>query len=262
MKIREYIDSVNNSGTKVLTAFLTAGYPEKNGFVELAQEVFEAGADMLEIGIPFSDPLADGPIIQHSSQVALANGITIRNCLQYAEEIRKLTDKPLIAMGYANPILRYGVKNFINDAASAGYSGVIIPDLVVEEYNELFPDERIPLDVILLCTPTSSAERLQQIDNKSTGFVYCVSVAGTTGIGKTHDEGVLESVGFCREHVKKNKMLVGFGISTPEDVLRFAPFCDGVIVGSAIVRLLEEDKKSNYRSIKNLISGLKKSCIS
>jgi len=240
MKIAEYISSVNNKNEKVLSAFLTAGFPDKESFVETSLGLLDAGADMLEIGIPFSDPLADGPVIQASSHAALVSGIKVKDCLKYTEEIRAKTDKPIALMSYANPILSYGASSFFRDAANAGANGLIIPDLVVEEYENLTDGLSDILELILLCTPTSTDERIRRIDELSKGFVYCVSITGTTGVQKSLDHNVIDAVKNAYSIIKKNKMLVGFGISKKEDKDLFAPYCDGVIVGSAIIKALTE----------------------
>lgn len=256
--ISEYIEKVNSQNRKVLSVYLTAGYPDPDNFVDLAISVLDAGADMLEIGIPFSDPLADGPVIQHSSYEALQKGITIQRAVDYAAEIRKRTDKPLIFMGYTNPILNMGIKKFTDASKAAGVNGIILPDVPYEEYNDFVTDDFKGLDVVLLTTPTSPENRIKMIDEKSEGFVYCVSVIGTTGIRKTFDDYSLERIKFTYETVKKNKMLIGFGISTGEDVKRFSPMCDGVIVGSAVIKALSEDYQSgnNYNKTLTLIKDL------
>lgn len=241
-KISDHIEQINKSGRKALSIFLTAGFPAKENFVELAEMILESGADMLEIGIPFSDPLADGTVIQASSQTALENGVTLKDTFHYCEKISAKTDKPLILMGYANPILKYGVKNFCKVTQSSGVSGLIVPDVPLEEYESFYADEFKNFEKILLTTPTSSDERIKEIDKLSEGFVYCVSVTGTTGIKNNFDENVLKNLERTYSIVKKNKMLIGFGISNAENVKTFLPYCDGVIVGSAVIKKISEGK--------------------
>ncbi|HUX60181.1 MAG TPA: tryptophan synthase subunit alpha, partial [Ignavibacteriaceae bacterium] len=154
--IEDYISNKRKSNEKVLSVFLTAGFPNKNTFVDLALKVLDSGADLIEIGFPFSDPLADGAVIQHSSQIAIENGINLKETLNFVREIRKGTDKPIILMGYANPVLSYGINEFANDAKSAGVNGVIIPDVPIEEYDNFFNGNFEGLDTILLITPTTS----------------------------------------------------------------------------------------------------------
>ncbi len=255
--ISEYIAEKNSNGEKVLSVFLTSGFPNKSDFSDLAVSVLEAGADMLEIGFPFSDPLADGPIIQHSSQTALDNGVKLEDTFNYISEIRKQSNKPLIMMGYSNPVMNYGIENFAKSAKEAGVNGVIIPDVPIEEYDNFFDASFSDLDKILLITPTTSDKRISLIDEKSSGFIYCVSVKGTTGEQK---HSAKDNSGFV-EHtyslVKKNKMLVGFGISKEEDVKSYAPNCDGVIVGSAVIKSLMNEK-SPYKNTVDLVRRLKK----
>jgi tryptophan synthase alpha chain len=236
--INNYIEEINSKGRKILSIFLTAGYPDVKGFTHFAKAVLDAGADMLEIGIPFSDPLADGPVIQNSSQTAIANGVNIRMVFNFSEEISKYSTKPVILMGYANPLLNYGTSNFFRDALNSGAKGIIIPDVPVEEYDDFFNGKPKDLKAILLAAPTSDRKRIKAIDDKSEGFVYCVSMAGTTG--NRNNSSLITSIETTRTLVKKNKMMIGFGISTPEDVIKYSPFCDGVIIGSAVIKSLNE----------------------
>lgn len=255
--IKETISAINDKGEKALSVFLTAGFPEKGNFVDMALQILDAGADMLEIGIPFSDPLADGPVIQQSSQIALQNGITMRDVFQFTTAIRRKSNKPLVLMGYANPAYRYGLKNFFREAKDAGANGLIIPDIPMEEYDKFFEYAGEGLDVILLATPASGAERTKAIDEKSKGFVYCVSVLGTTGARKEFSPETIAALAGIRSAVQKNKMLVGFGISGPANVKQIAPHCDGVIVGSAIVRSLSENGAAKTLE---LVAALKEAC--
>jgi len=256
--IKEYIEKVNAENEKVLSIFLTAGFPHKDDFVLLAEKVLQAGADMLEIGIPFSDPLADGPVIQYSSQVALENGVTVQDAFNFAEEIRKKTDKPLIAMTYANIVSNYGIDKFVNDASSSGLNGVIIPDLSLDEYDKFITFQKDNFDIVLLATPTSSNERIIALDEKSKGFVYYVSVTGTTGTRNGFTDEDISVIQKTRKLISHNKMLAGFGISTPENILQIKDYCDGVIVGSAVIKKLINSE--SYDSIAAFVSELKKAC--
>lgn len=255
-KISSHIEKVNRANRKALSIFLTAGFPAKENFVELALSVLENGADMLEIGIPFSDPLADGPTIQQSSQAALENGVNMKDVFAFCEKIKSKTDKPLILMGYANPIIKYGTKNFCEDAASSGAAGLIVPDVPVDEYESFYTNDFKDFEKILLTTPVSSDERIKEIDKKSEGFVYCVSVTGTTGARTNFDEHVLKNLERTYSLVTKNKMLIGFGISSPENIKTFSPFCDGVIVGSAVIKKINED----YKVLPDFIRSLSDAC--
>lgn len=256
LKIYKKIEEINNKNEKVLSVFLTAGYPDRENFVELALGVLDAGADMLEIGIPFSDPLADGAVIQKSSHVAIENGVNLDTVFEFSRLIRAKTDKPLILMGYANPVFRYGVKRFLVDAVDCGIDGLIIPDIPLEEYDSFYPSDEILLDRILLTTPQSGEERIKKIDCISSGFVYCVSVSGTTGVRNSFTDTEIKSLQNTWSLIKKNKMLVGFGISTVENIKQVSPFCDGVIVGSAVIKKLDESGSSGvFDLVKTLKSG-------
>ena len=191
---------------------------------------------MLEIGFPFSDPLADGPVIQQSSYKALQDGVNLHKTFEYVSNIRAKTDKPLILMGYANPVLSYGIDKFTDDAKKSGANGVIIPDVPIEEYDNFYGSSFDGLDTILLITPTTLPDRIKLIDEKSSGFVYCVSVSGTTGVRNEDKSSSIEFVKRIRSSVKKNKTLVGFGIAGADDAEKFSKHCDGVIVGSAVIK--------------------------
>jgi len=258
-KISKYIEDKNAKGEKILSVFLTSGFPEKDNFVELALNVLDAGADILEIGFPFSDPIADGPIIQQSSQKALSNGIDLLKTLNYVKEINKHTDKPIILMGYANPLLSYGLEKFADDSKRIGVDGLIVPDIPLDEYDNFFTSKFDGTDIILLITPTTPIERIKMIDEKSSGFVYCVSVTGITGIRKMGDTDNLLFIKNAYDQCTNNKVLVGFGISSVEDVKYYKPYCDGVIVGSAVIKSLMNDNGKYQKTlelVRNLKSGL------
>lgn len=257
--IKNYISKKNDSGKKVLSIFLTAGYPELNNFIDLVKTVVGSGADMLELGIPFSDPLADGPTIQRSSQKALDNGVKLSTVLNFCEQIKSFTNIPIILMGYSNPILKYGYYSFLTDSVNAGVDGLIVPDIPLEEYESFFTQIETKLDIILLTTPTSSNERIKNIDEISRGFVYCVSVTGTTGVKDSFSEANLNSIQRTREHIVNNKMLIGFGISKAKDVKQVIPYCDGVIVGSAIINSINEGE--NFSSTEKLVTELSEACL-
>ncbi|MBI5809312.1 MAG: tryptophan synthase subunit alpha [Ignavibacteriales bacterium] len=256
--ISEYIQSINKSERKVLSVFLTAGFPSKEKFLNYAETILNNGADMLEIGIPFSDPLADGSVIQASSQIALEQGINLNDVFELCDKLKTRTDKPIILMGYANPILKYGTNKFCANAINSGVSGLIIPDVPLEEYDSFYTTEFSLLQKIMLTTPTSSNERIKKIDELSEGFVYCVSVTGTTGTRNNFDETTFKNLERTYSLIKKNKMLIGFGISNAESVKSFIPYCDGVIVGSAVIKLILEKKEMS--ELNSLISSLSEAC--
>lgn len=256
MSISDYISAKNKIGEKILSVFLTAGFPGKDSFTDLALEILDAGADMLEIGFPFSDPLADGPTIQYSSLEALKKGITLKEVFNYVELIRKKNDKPVILMGYANPVLNYGINKFAADAINTGVNGVIIPDVPIDEYENFYSNSFDNLDVILLSTPTTSEERIKLIDKKSRGFLYYVSITGTTGNKLSHQNLLNNQLKNIRNLVTKNPLLIGFGISSPEDAKILSPYCDGIIVGSAIIKSLM-NRNGSYQPTIELVKTLK-----
>lgn len=241
-KIKSRIERINQDGKKALSIFLTSGFPSIEKFIDNTNRIIDAGADLIELGMPFSDPLADGGVIQQSSQLALQNGITQKQTFQFAEEIKKRNDIPLILMGYANTLMQYGKEQFEQDAINAGVDGLIIPDVPLEEFESFFSPFTNELDKVLLTTPTSSPERIKLLDEKSTGFLYSVSVSGTTGVRSGFNETTLTNLSNTYKIVKQNKMLIGFGISKPTDIKQLSPFADGFIVGSAVIKSLMTDK--------------------
>ena len=257
--LKEYIENLNLSSRKALAIYLTSGFPNKSNFSDLVLKTFDVGADIIEIGIPFSDPLADGPVIQASSKIALDNGITLKQTLDYANQIKNKTSKPILLMGYANPILKYGLKNFIRNSINCGVDGIIVPDVPLEEYDSFFTEKRNELDIVLLTTPASSDQRIKSIDEKCSGFVYCVSVLGTTGMQEGFGGDVFKNLNRTYSLVKKNKMMIGFGISDSQTIKSFSPFCDGVIVGSAVVKKLLDDS-DQYTNTLSFIRELSSSC--
>lgn len=241
-KIKNRIIEINNDGRKALSIFLTSGFPTMEDFVDNTNKIIDAGADIIELGMPFSDPLADGGVIQQSSQIALQNGITQKQTFQFAEELKKRNgNTPLILMGYANTLMQYGKKQFEQDAINAGVDGLIIPDVPLEEFDSFFSPFSNSLDKILLTTPTSGKERIMTLDNKSKGFLYCVSVSGTTGVRDRFDDSIISNLESTYKIVGSNKMLIGFGISKPENIKQLSPFADGFIIGSAVIKSLKND---------------------
>ncbi len=258
MKIKNTINTIINNNKKALAIFLTAGFPNKNKFIDYVKATLDGGADILEIGIPFSDPLADGPVIQKSSTLALKENFRMKDIFNYIEEIRKYSDIPPILMGYANPINKYDKEKFLIDAANCGVEGLIVPDIPLEEYDFFFPAEKHNLEIILLTTPTSSSERIKAIDKKSEGFVYCVSVTGTTGADKKFDDYTMEHLRRTYSLITKNKMMIGFGIGKPEDIRKFYDYSNGFIVGSRIIKSILEGIEPD--GISNTVALFKNAC--
>lgn len=232
-------------GERALIPYFTAGDPSLGVTQELLFEASRQGADLLELGVPFSDPLADGPVIQRASQRALAQGVTLSRVLELVREARGMVDVPIILFTYYNPILAFGLKAFAMGAVEAGVDGVIVPDLPPEEAGPLGGEARASgLDLIHLVAPTSPSERIRMIARKSRGFIYAVSLTGVTGARAELPADLANHLRELRA-VTTKPICVGFGISTPEQVRAMAPLVDGVIVGSAIVRLVEAHQGSD-----------------
>jgi tryptophan synthase alpha chain len=234
-RITKKLQSLSARKEKALACFLTAGFPTIGATVPFVSEIEKSGADIIELGMSFSDPLAEGPVIQHSSQVALNQGITLDKVLSSVKTIRQSSEIPVVLMGYLNPILAYGAERFFKAAARVGVDGVILPELPFEEsgrFKSMF--ENSGLANIILVTPTTPLRRIAQIDHASEGFLYCVSTTGVTGsAARTNNSKYISNV---KKAARKNPVLVGFGIKTPADAQRIAHYADGVIVGSALVQ--------------------------
>ncbi len=228
---------------KLMSLFITAGYPDLESTVDIVLGMEKNGADLIELGMPFSDPLADGPTIQYSSEVAIKNGISIDKIFDMVTEIRKKSEIPIILMGYMNPVLRYGVKEFCEKAANSGVDGLILPDIPVDE-DEIIEEHASAnnLNIIHLVAPNSSDIRMKLADSKSKGFVYCVSVTGVTGArdGDEVSSSVERFIARVRENVIANPVMVGFGIKSYEDAQNIASNADGFIVGSALINTIKK----------------------
>jgi len=239
--------------------YLTAGYPDPGETVELLLALEQGGADAIELGLPFSDPLADGPVIQATSQEALDAGIDHAQILALAGEFRKRSQVPLVVMGYLNPILAYGADRFFNDAAAAGVDGIIVPDLPPEEATPFHgPAVDAGLSWIFLAAPTSSGERLARIDALSGDMSYCVAVTGVTGARKDLDPDLTGYLNRARMAMEK-PFVVGFGISKRAQIDRVVPPAAGVVVGSALLRALgdETDAPGRRRRAEQFVKELR-----
>ena len=245
-RINNRLASLN--GNKALVAFYTAGDPDMDASKEIFAVIEKNGADIVEIGVPFSDPLADGPTIQASSHRSLNNGTTLKKIIRMVADIRKTSELPVVLMTSFNPIFVYGQKEFVADAVKAGVDGVIIPDLPHEEAEE-FLAIADGLDMIFLLAPTSTPDRIQQIGKISKGFIYYISLTGTTGTKESLSVGLEEKVSEIKNSVSL-PVLVGFGISGPEQAAEVAKVSDGVILGSAIVKLIETNSNPVERDRK------------
>jgi tryptophan synthase alpha chain len=226
---------------KVLIAYITVGYPSLAATLEIVPVLASSGCDIVELGIPFSDPLADGSTIQRASYAALKQGVSPEICLKVARQLRQQVSIPLIFMGYYNPVLHYGLEPFCNECAWAGIDGLIIPDLPPEEGTELEGlAQRQGIDLIYLLAPTSSDRRIELVAERTRGFIYLVSVTGTTGAREAFPEELESFVAKVRARTRR-PLCVGFGISTPEQARQVTGVADGIIVGSRIIELIEED---------------------
>ncbi len=228
------------AGRPLVVPFITAGYPTATATVPIVTALAAAGADMIEIGMPFSDPLADGPTIQHSSEIALRNGMTVRKTLESVGEIRASgTDAPLILMGYCNPLYAYGIDAFLNDAAQAGVDGLIIADMPPDEADEFLAGcKAAGISATFLVAPNAPDDRIRKVDAASTHFSYCVTVTGVTGARSDVEGRTVKFLQRMRRLATK-PFVVGFGIKKPEHVAALGPHADGVVVGSAIIDAIE-----------------------
>jgi tryptophan synthase alpha chain len=239
-RIDAVFQALKKTDRVALMPFLTAGDPSLDLTARYILEMEKNGADIIELGIPFSDPLADGPTIQRSAQRALAAGVSLAGILDFLKELRKESRIPIVLMGYFNPIFHYGVERFVEDAEAAGADGVIVPDLPPEEAGELMDAAKDKgLDMIFLLAPTSTPERIKIIAELSQGFIYYVSLTGVTGARSQLSTGIAESISKIRQ-VTSKPICVGFGISSPDHVRDVRHFVDGVIVGSAVVGRIEK----------------------
>jgi tryptophan synthase alpha chain len=242
-------------GHKALIAYITVGYPSIDATLKVVPLLADSGCDIIELGIPFSDPLADGVTIQKSSFHALQNGVTPRLCLELAGQLSRKVDIPLVFMTYYNPVFSYGLEQFCTVCAKSGISGLIIPDLPPDEGSELeSASQQQGLDLIYLLAPTSTGERIRLATERSRGFIYLVSVTGVTGARDKLPTDLKAFVTRVRK-VATQPLCVGFGISTPEQAGQIARIADGVIIGSRIIQLME--KEDDFASLAELVRGLR-----
>ncbi|WDT76646.1 MAG: tryptophan synthase subunit alpha [Candidatus Manganitrophus sp.] len=258
-RIESTIKNITARGEKALIAYVMAGDPTLSETAQIVLEMEKAGADLIELGVPFSDPVADGPTIQKASERALRQGVTLRGVLDLVTLLRRQTKIPLILMTYSNPIYAFGLGAFFKEAKGAGVDGLIVPDLPHEEAKEFLSlAKRHLIDLIFLVAPTTPAERAERIVKDSGGFVYYVSLTGITGAALTEKESI-------RTRIQKLKSMtdrpvaVGFGISTPEEAKEMGQAADGIIVGSALVKIIEtaQNDPAYLSRLSGLVSSLK-----
>ncbi len=253
-RIEEAFKKARLQNRKAFIPYVMAGDPSLERTGEIVLMLEKNGADIVELGVPFSDPLADGPTIQRASERALNAGVSLKKVLGFVRELRRHTHVPLVLMTYYNPVFKYGEEGFVEDAVNAGVDGAIIPDLPPDEA-ELFIrlSKKAGLATIFLLAPTSTESRIKRVVKASKGFVYYVSITGITGSRLLLDESIKESIHNIRKTTDM-PVAVGFGISTPEEARRVSGFADGVIVGSAIVKRLHESPES----IEEFVTELRK----
>jgi tryptophan synthase alpha chain len=238
-RIGQLFERLGREHRKALIAYLTAGDPSLDRTPSLVEAMERGGADLIELGVPFSDPVADGPVIQRAGERALRAGTTLAGVLAAAQVIRRRSQIPLLLFTYLNPVVRYGLERLAKDAAAAGIDGCLLTDVSVEEAGEYAAAmHRHGLDTVFLAAPTSTPRRLELVARYSTGFVYLVSRTGVTGEQDTVSNSVAPLVSAMRA-VTDAPLAVGFGISKPEHVAALAPLVEGIVVGSAFVRLIE-----------------------
>lgn len=262
-RIQERFQLLKSKNQKALSAFITAGDPDLAATRELFSIIEKGGADIIELGVPFSDPIADGPVIQKSALRALKSGTTLKKIIHLVTEIRKSSQLPIVLMTSFNPVYVYGQEKFVDDAVCAGVDGLIVPDLPPEEASSLenYAHQK-GLDMIHLLAPTSTEDRVRMVGQRTRGFIYYISLTGITGMRDSLAGGLKEKV----EAIKRTTslpVLIGFGISGPEQAGQAAGISDGVIVGSAIVRLIDECRSADEREqkVSRFIKDLKQAIV-
>ncbi len=251
-RISKKFSMLKKNNKKAFIPYIMAGDPSPEKSKENFLMLEECGADIIELGVPFSDPLADGPTIQRAAERALKNNMTLRKVISLVKEIRDVSETPVILMTYFNPIYKYGISEFISDASIAGVDGIIVPDLPPEEAGDIIEFSRQRgIDTIFLLAPTSNEKRIKKVVYASTGFIYYVSITGITGSDILFDGSMEKQINDIRKYTDK-PIAVGFGVSKPEDAREVAKIADGVIVGSAIVKKLYDHPAEAKDFIKKL----------
>ena len=242
---------------KAFITYITAGDPDLETTKEIIFELNKDGVDIIEIGIPFSDPLADGPVIQEASQMAIKKGVNLSKIFNTLENLKGRINTPIVLMGYYNSILNYGIDKFMEDCGRTNVSGVIIPDLPFDEEPEFYEKLRKNnIDGILLVAPNTSEERLKMLSNYATGFLYCVSLMGVTGDSKGPVEYINDYIQKIRKYINI-PIAIGFGIDHQEKVKSLIDYVDGIIVGSAIIKLIDKNKDNKDKMFEELRSFVK-----
>ncbi len=258
-RITQTFQSLKRQRRKALIGYVTAGHPTRASLASLVPLLEKSGVDILEIGVPFSDPMADGPTIQQSSQIGLANGATLSWILKSIAALRKNGVRlPLVLMSYCNPIYSMGLEAFFRAGKAAGVDGLIIPDLIPEESKPYATSaRRHGIDLIFLAAPTTPERRIRMIAGKTSGFLYAVSLTGVTGVRSALP---MDAVQFLRtvKSISRKPVAVGFGLSTPQQVRKIALYADGVIVGSALVRHVEQSSQHHFKGAVRFVQSLRR----
>ena len=257
-RIDKKFEVLKGEGRKALITFITAGDPDIETTYDIVLAIEEVGADIIELGIPYSDPLADGPTIQASSQRALNKGVKIPDIMKIVEKIRLKSDIPLVYLVYYNSIFKYGIQKFLKESKDVGIDGLIIPDLPIEERKDILEEaDKYDIYLIPLVAPTSK-ERIKLITENGKGFVYCVSITGVTGAREDIETDIEEYMKTVSQYTNMPKA-IGFGISTPEMAKKLKDFSDGIIVGSALVERIAKgyNKSEMLQEVKSFVSILK-----
>ncbi len=263
-KIKEKFAELEAKNQKALISYIMVGYPNDNTTIQAVRGLVKGGIDIIELGFPFSDPLADGPVIQNASTISLGKGTNISKFFNVVKKIRKETDVPLVLMTYTNILYHKGYAQFIKDAKKAGIDGFILPDMSIEESKEYLKAAKNKADTIFLISPNTTKSRIKKIANATSGFLYLVAVYGTTGVKTGIKNYTLQAIREVKKQTNgKIPVGVGFGVSTPEDVKKYIKSgADAVIVGSAYLKLIEKTPVNQIESkIKSFTKSLKKQTI-
>ena len=242
---------------EILSIYFTAGYPSLNDTTEIIKTLDECGVDLIEVGMPFSDPIADGPVIQDSSNVAIDNGMNLNLLFEQLTDIRKITDIPIILMGYVNPVYQFGYDNFIKKILECDLDGLILPDLPLDDYKDKFQQifDKENISFISLITPNTSEDRVKQIDENSNGFIYMVSSSSITGKKSSFDVKQIKYFNKIRSLSLKNPTVIGFGISDKKSFEQACKYSQGAIIGTMFIKEISKDNLSE--SIKGFIESIK-----
>ena len=260
-RIKEKFSELDAKNEKALISYIMAGFPNEKTTLSAVKGLVKGGADIIELGFPFSDPLADGPVIQNASTISLEKGTKIEKFFNLVRKIRKITDTPLVLMTYTNILYKMGYSKFISEAKKAGIDGFILPDMSIEESKDYLNSAKGKTDTIFLISPNTSKERIKKIANASSGFLYLVAVYGTTGVKSGIKNYTIKAIKETRKQTKgKVPVGVGFGVSTPKDVKKYVSAgADAVIVGSAFLKIIQNTPQDKIeQKIGTFTKSLKK----